>query len=88
MRNLDDVANQFAYHPATKDTAKVHDNLRSSFMGLLEDVWPLVPDGPEKTIMARKVQEGLMYANLAVALQSPVDREHSGVARVLPSVEE
>src|SRR5205085_5415470 len=49
MRSLEDVLDQFAYHPATEDTAPRHDAIRSAFLAFAEQLWPLVPDGPEKT---------------------------------------
>lgn len=85
MRTLSEVESQFAYHPATASTAATHDHLRSAYSALASDIWPLIPDGPEKTLVMRKLQESLMYANLAVALTAPVDRDTAAVARVLPS---
>lgn len=89
MLTILEVADQLGYHSATHETAthetaEKHGFLRSSFHELMEAVWTIVPDGPEKTIMFRKVQEGLMYANLAVAMTAPVDDKHAATARVLP----
>jgi hypothetical protein len=71
MRSLDDALDQFAFHPATEDTAPRHDAIRVAFVGFLEELWPLVPDGPEKTLALRRLQEAQMFANLAVALTAP-----------------
>lgn len=71
MRTLDDVLDQFAYHPATEETAPKHDAIRSAFLSFAEQLWPLVPDGPEKTLVFRELQKGQMFANLAVALTAP-----------------
>jgi hypothetical protein len=71
MRSLDDVLDQFAYHPATEDTAPRHDAIRAAFLAFAETLWPLVPDGPEKTLVFRELQKGQMMANLAVALTAP-----------------
>jgi hypothetical protein len=84
MRTIAEVENQFAYHPATKETAVVHDGLRCRFTAMAGDLWSLLPDGPEKTIVMRKLQEALMYANLAVALTAPEDQDTPAVARVVP----
>lgn len=85
MRTLDDVLDQFAYHPATEDTAPRHSGIRDAFSEMAEVLWELVPDGPEKTLVFRKLQEAQMYANLAVALTAPADRgPMRSVARVLP----
>jgi hypothetical protein len=71
MRTLDDARDQFSYHPATEDTAPRHDAIRTAFLGFVAEVWPLIPDGPEKTLAVRRLQEAQMYANLAVALTAP-----------------
>lgn len=71
MRTLDDALNQFAYHPANEDTAPRHDAIRTAFLTFVGELWPLIPDGPEKTLALRGLQEGCMYANLAVALTAP-----------------
>ena len=71
MRTLDDALDQFAYHPATEDTAPRHDAIRSAFLSFVGEVWPLIPDGPEKTLAVRRLQESQMFANLAVALTAP-----------------
>ena len=85
MRSLEDVLDQFAYHPATPATAPVHDAFRREYAAFAQGLWDLVPSGPEKTIVFRKLQESLMYANLAVALTAPADLgPTSAVARVLP----
>lgn len=85
MRTLDDVLDQFAYHPATPESAERHAAVRDAFVLLAGQVWALVPSGPEKTIALRKLQEAQMYANLAVALTAPADISSTrSVARVLP----
>lgn len=71
MRTLDDARDQFAYHPATEETAPKHDAVRQLFLEMVERLWPLVPDGPEKTLAIRDLQRAQMNANLAVALLAP-----------------
>lgn len=84
MRSLQDALDQFSYHPATSDTAPRHAAVRDGFAAFLEQLWPLVPDGPEKTLAVRKLQESQMYANLAIALTAPPDTSATrSVARVL-----
>lgn len=84
MRTLADVLDQFAYHPATPETAPKFGTLREEVSALAEKVWDLVPDGPEKTLAFRKLQEAQMYFNLAIALSAPADLTHHKVARVMP----
>lgn len=71
MRSLDDVLDQFAYHPATAETAPRHDAIRSAFLSFATELWELVPAGPEKTLVFRELQKAQMYANLSVALTAP-----------------
>jgi hypothetical protein len=71
VRTLPEALDQFSYHPATEDTAPRHDAIRTAFLRFVEEVWPLIPEGPERTLTLRALQEGCMYANLAVALTAP-----------------
>ena len=85
MRTLDEALDVFAYHPATSDTAMKHAAVREAYSDFVRHVWPVIPDGPEKTLALRKLQESLFYANTAIALTAPADTsETRSVARVLP----
>lgn len=89
MRTLDDAINEFAYHPATKDTVEKHSNLRDLAIEFAKDTWDLVPDGPNKTLAYRGLQTFLMHAQCAVAMTAPADlSETRAVARVLPDAGE
>lgn len=85
MRTLDDALEQFAYHPATGDTAAQHSALRDVLSSALEDIWTIVPDGPEKTLAIRGLQTAGFWGNLAIAMQAPADTSATrAIARVLP----
>lgn len=84
MRTLNDAVDQLGYHPATPDVAPKYATLRQAAIDLASDTWDLIPDGPEKTLALRGLQQWLMYANLAVALTVPLDLDTAHVARVLP----
>lgn len=86
MRTLEDALDQFAYHPATEDTAPRHDSIRQAFSAFASGLWDRVPDGPEKTLAFRKLQEAQMYANLAIALTAPsVEPGTKLVVREIPA---
>lgn len=86
MRSLEEAQDQFAYHPATPESAPKHAAVRDIFRDVLPQLWDAVPDGPEKTLAIRKLQESQMYCNLAIALTSPADTgETRSVARELPN---
>jgi hypothetical protein len=85
MRTLDEALNQFAFHPGTSETAPKHAAVRDLFKRTLELLWPELPDGPEKTLAIRALQQSLMLSNLAIALTAPADTsETRATARVLP----
>lgn len=71
MRTLDDARNQFAYHPAGPETVHRHAVVRTAYLEFLDKVWPLIPDGPEKTLALRDLQTAQMRANGAVAMLAP-----------------
>lgn len=87
MRTLDEALNQFAYHPATPEVSAKFAELRDITMNAAKLAWGLIPDGPEKTLAMRGLQQFLMHANLAVAMTTPADLKTPHVARVLPGKE-
>ena len=84
MRSLAEVQDQLAYHPATVESARRHDSVRMTLSETARRLWETVPDGPEKTLAMRALQQCGMYCNLAIALEAPVDHYTADVARVLP----
>jgi hypothetical protein len=85
MRSLPEALDQFAYHPGTPETAPKFGAMRDKTMAFIADTWDLIPDGPEKTLALRGLQQYLMFANLAIAMTSPADLTNQAVARVLPT---
>lgn len=84
MRTLAEAIDQFVYHPATEQTAPLHAAVRSTVIGLVKAWWNTLPEGPEKTLALRKLQEAAMYANLAIALLAPsADPATDAVPRTL-----
>jgi hypothetical protein len=84
MRSLEEALNLFAYHPATPGVAEKYAKLRELAMELAKDSWDLIPDGPEKTLAFRGLQDWLLHANCAVAMTTDADLVTPHVARVLP----
>lgn len=89
MRTLDDARDLFAYHPATPGpdgTGVRHAAVRDLFLDVLDQLWELVPDGPDKTVMIRELWATQTIANLAIARTAPADYSPTrSVARVLPA---
>lgn len=84
MRTLQSTLDQLNYHPATPEVAATYARLRAIAGQAATDSWDLVPDGPEKTLALRGLQQFLMYSNLAVALTTSADTNTPHIARVLP----
>lgn len=85
MRTLDDVLTLISYHPATPEVAAKYATMRELTATLAQEAWPLIPDGPEKTVAFRGLQDFLMHANAAIAQTTPADLVTPHVARVLPA---
>lgn len=77
-----DVLNWFRYHPATEITGPQHDDVRLRFRELAGHLLDALPDGPDKTLALRKLQEAMMSANACIANNQTDDQPqrnpHSG----------
>jgi hypothetical protein len=61
--------------------------MRQKVMDFARATWDDIPDGPEKTVAYRGLQQFLLHANLSIALTTPADLDTPGVARVLPDAD-
>lgn len=84
MRSIDEVRNEFGFHPATAETGPMHDAVRALFAETAEKLWVLLPDGPAKTVAFRNLQASQMYANLSVALLGPTAGQRDGLTPLPP----
>jgi hypothetical protein len=84
LRTLEEVQEVLAYHPATPDVAPRFAAIRRLAYSLAEESWDLIPDGPEKTLAMRGIQNFMLHANAAIALTTPADLTTPEVARVFP----
>lgn len=62
-----DIDNVFTYHPPVGDQVDRHQAIREGGKTLAHLFDDLMPDGPEKTLAIRKIQEGVMWANAGIA---------------------
>lgn len=67
------MLNRFAYHPATGKTAPMHDNARQAFTALADWVLSNVPNGRHQSLALTALQESLMWANAAIAIDTPAN---------------
>jgi hypothetical protein len=67
-----DLANVFTYHPPSgPEQIQQYQTLRDGGRTLAELIDADVPDGPEKTLAIRKIQEAVMWANAGIACARP-----------------
>jgi hypothetical protein len=64
---IDRISNDFAYHPATKDTGPRHDTIRQLMKATAEEVVLLTPTGRAQSMAVTCLQEAMFWANSAVA---------------------
>lgn len=62
-----DIDNVFTYHPPVGDQVERYQDIRTAGRQIAHVIDELVPDGPEKTLAIRKIQEGVMWANAGIA---------------------
>lgn len=66
-----DIENRFGYHPATPITGPVHDEIRSRFRATAHYLDGLLPPGRHKALALTALQEAMMWANAAIACDTP-----------------
>jgi hypothetical protein len=63
-----DLENVFTYHPPTgPEQIATYQRVRDGGKALAQLIDASAPDGPEKTLAIRKVQEAVMWANAGIA---------------------
>lgn len=58
----------FRFHKGTAQTIPLHSEVRLAVCEAAEQIGLLVPQGPERTLALRKLQEAMFYANAGIAL--------------------
>lgn len=67
-----DLDNVFSYHPPTgTEQAATYVVIREGGKQLAKLIDQHAPDGPEKTLAIRKVQEAVMWTNAGIACAKP-----------------
>ena len=66
-RGWDRELNWFRFHPATAVTGPIHDRIRAQFRSVALTLVDKLPDGPDKTVALRKLQDAMMSANACIA---------------------
>lgn len=64
----EDINHRFGFHAATTEEKKMdHSSVRYNFTKLAHFVDEFVPDGREKAVVLTKLEEGMFWANAAIA---------------------
>lgn len=79
-----ELAERFGYHPATKETAPLHDEVRLLMLATADRLLELVPQGRPLALALTSLEETAHWANAGIARKAPVDDTHAATARVLP----
>ena len=65
-----DLENVFTYHaPTGPEQVETYQKVREGGLTLAKLIDVSTPDGPEKTLAIRKVQEAVMWANAGIACE-------------------
>jgi hypothetical protein len=67
----DEVLKRFEFHPATETTGPLHEDVRDRCGDLAEWMVETLPAGRHQALAISAVQEAMMWANAAVAIDSP-----------------
>ena len=62
-----DIAHRFNYHKPSEDKASEHQKVRDTFKAAAMQLEITLPDGREKALALTKLEEGMFWANAAIA---------------------
>jgi len=66
--DAEELANWFAYHPpSTDDVVKAHEWVRSTIGSVAQELNATLPEGREKAMALRALDDACMYANASIA---------------------
>jgi len=68
----EDIANRFAFHPATTDEKRdAHTSVRQQCRQLADALNAQLPEGREKALAMTKLEEVMFWGNAALARHQP-----------------
>lgn len=67
LRTLEGAKHYLDYHAPNEDTRLRHETVNRSFGLLIELLWPVLPDGPGKTVVIRAIGRARMECNSCIA---------------------
>lgn len=62
-----ELENYFSYHPPKGDQVERYGNIREAGLLMAQVVIDNTPPGPDQSVAIRKIREGVMMANAAIA---------------------
>lgn len=74
MLSLNELDSKFSHHPSTSDViSQAHTKIRETFREATEVLDDLIVDSREKSVMITKLEEGMFWANAALARSQEVN---------------
>jgi len=70
-KSLEDLRDEFTYHPPTEVTKPKYDKINEAAFALAKVIFEECPGSPLQTLAIRAVQDAKMKANAAIATQKP-----------------
>lgn len=67
LRTLGGALSFLDYHAPTPDTLPRHNATNEAFQALMLRLWPVIPDGPGKTVVIRAIGRARMECNSCIA---------------------
>ena len=62
-----DLENRFAYHQPDEEKVRLHETMRASCLVLAKELDELVPEGREKSLAIKNLEDTMMWANAGIA---------------------
>lgn len=75
-----ELRDRFSFHPADADKAARHEFIRDECFHLALHIKANTPPGREQSVALTKLQEVMMWANAAIALEKPPKNDCTPVA--------
>lgn len=70
-----ELSNRFEYHPQSDAKVQDHQFVRDEFWYLADKLNQLLPEGREKSLVMTSLEEGMFWANAAIAREFVWKRE-------------
>jgi hypothetical protein len=81
---LDQIKAIFTFHPVQADQPQRYEHLRAAMLEVAVDVMVMCPPSRERSLAITKMQEAVMWANAAIAINEKSQVDISGLGDTEP----